>query len=169
MLSGIVPTSFWHFLGFADEEHNIRWWNVIFSCINNLRNACKCQCYSQNCWQDFFILWQKVGRIFWSIQLLFYCFLCVRIEIDQLLCKICKVINHSLSVSCKKIDHSCSALVIWSTTVYNFTLLELIYFLNKSLRWNNGDPRQAMSTTWQESVNVHSTTCFYGEQRNLFN
>ena len=62
----------------------------------------------------FFIWWRKVGRI-WRIQLLFCRCVCVRIEIDQLLCVICWVINHSLSVSCKKINHSHSALVIWST------------------------------------------------------
>ena len=60
------------------------------------------------------IRWRKGGRI-WRVQLLFHCFLCVRIETDQLLCVICWVINHSLSVSCKKINHSCSTLVIWST------------------------------------------------------
>ena len=36
----------------------------------------------------------------------------VRIKIDQLLCVICRVINYSLLVSCKKINHSHSALLI---------------------------------------------------------
>ena len=85
-----------------------------FSHVNSVRNACKRQRYSQNCWRDFFTGWREVWRI-WRIQLLFRRFLCVRIEIDQLLCVICWVINHSLSISCKKINHSRSALVIWST------------------------------------------------------
>ena len=67
----------------------------------------KRQRYIQNCWRDFFIWWRKVGRI-GRIQLLFRRFLCVRIEIDQLLCVICWVINQGLSGSCKKINHSIS-------------------------------------------------------------
>ena len=86
--------------------------------VKNVRNACKHQGYSQNCWWHFFMRWCKDRRI-WRIQLLFSCFLCVRIEIDQLLCLICWIINHSLSVSCKKINHSCSALVIWSSLQLN--------------------------------------------------
>ena len=39
-------------------------------------------------------------------------FLCVRIEIDQLLCVFCWVVNHTLSVSCKK-NHWRFTLVIW--------------------------------------------------------
>ena len=68
--------------------------------VNNVRNACKQQRYSQNYWRGFLIRWRTVGRI-WRVQLRFRRFLCVRIEIDQLLCVICWVINHSLSVSCK--------------------------------------------------------------------
>ena len=41
--------------------------------------------------------------------------LCVRIEIDQLQCVNCWVIIHCLSVSCKMINHSRCALVIWSS------------------------------------------------------
>ena len=81
--------------------------------------------------------WWKVERI-WRIQLLFRRFLCVKIEIDQLLCVICWVINHSLSTSCKFMNHSRSELLIWYTLQLthnsdlslNKSLLELIYFLS---------------------------------------
>ena len=82
--------------------------------VNNVKNACKRQRYSQNCWRDVFIRWRNVGRI-WRIRLLFRRFLCVRIEIDHLLCVIYWMINHSLSDSCKTINHSRYSLVIWST------------------------------------------------------
>ena len=113
-LSGAVLTSFWHFAGVSLRFHNVRRCNFVLSRVNNVRNICKRQRYSQNCWRDFFILWRKVGRI-WRIQLLLRRFLCVRTEADQHLCVICWVINHSFLVSFKKINHSRSALVIWST------------------------------------------------------
>ena len=60
------------------------------------------------------VQWRKVGRG-WRLQMCFRCLLCVRIEIDQLLCVNCWVIIHCLSVSCAKINHSRCALVIWSS------------------------------------------------------
>ena len=85
----------------------------IFS-VHNVRNACKDQRHSQNCWRDFFMRLRKVGRI-WRIQLLLRRSLCVRIEIDQILRLICWVINHSLLASWEYLNHSRSAHVIWST------------------------------------------------------
>ena len=60
------------------------------------------------------VQWRKVGKS-WRLQMCFRCLLCVRIEIDQLLCVNCCVIIHCLSVSCTKINHSRCALVIWSS------------------------------------------------------
>ena len=60
------------------------------------------------------VQWRKVGRNWW-LQMCFRRLLCVRIEIDQLQCVNCWVINHCLSVSCTKINHSRCALVIWSS------------------------------------------------------
>ena len=110
MLSGFVLTSFWHFADVSLRFHDIRRCNVIFLAYN-IRNACKRQHYSQNCWRDFFIWRREVGRI-WRIQLLFRRFLWN--EIDQPLYVIFWVINHSLLVSCK-INHSRSTLMNWST------------------------------------------------------
>ena len=60
------------------------------------------------------VQWRKVGRS-WRLRMYSSCLLCVRIEIDQLKCVNCWVIIHCLSVSCTKINHSCCALVIWSS------------------------------------------------------
>ena len=115
---------------------------LFFSHINNIRNACEQQHYSQNCWLDFFMRWWTVGRI-WQIQLLFLCFLCVRIKIDQFLCVFCWVINHTLSVSCKQTNHSRSwfdLLYNWppnSDLILNKSLLQLIYFLSLT-QFKNG-------------------------------
>ena len=84
-----------------------------FLCVINVRNTCKRLRYSQTFEGISSVQWRKVWRI-WRIQLLFHRFLCVRIEIDQLLCVNCWVIIHCLSVSCKQINHSRFALVIWS-------------------------------------------------------
>ena len=68
-------------------------------------------------------------------QLLFHRFLCVRIQIDQLLWVNCWVIIHCLEVSYKQINHLRFMLVIWSPLppnsellLYN-SLLELICFV----------------------------------------
>ena len=100
LLNSVISTSFGRFADVSLRFHNLRRCNVVFYRVNNVRNACKQQRYSKNCWRDCFMRWRKVGRI-WSIQLRFRRFLCVRIEIDQLLCVICWVINQSLSVNCK--------------------------------------------------------------------
>ena len=60
------------------------------------------------------VQWRKVGRS-WRLGMCVRRILCVRIEIDQLLCVNCWVIIHCLSVSCTKIYHSRCALVIWSS------------------------------------------------------
>ena len=60
------------------------------------------------------VQWWKVGRC-WRLQMYFRRLLCVRIEIDQLYCVNCWVIINCLSVSCTKINHSCCALMIWSS------------------------------------------------------
>ena len=60
------------------------------------------------------VQWRKVGRS-WRLRMCFCRLLCVRIEIDQLQCVNCWAIIHCLSVSCTKINHSCWALVIWSS------------------------------------------------------
>ena len=60
------------------------------------------------------VQWQKVGRS-WRLRMCFRRLLCVRIEIDQLHCMNCWVIIHCMEVSCTKINHSCCALVIWSS------------------------------------------------------
>ena len=60
------------------------------------------------------VQWRKVGRS-WRLRMCFRRLLCVRIEIDQLQCVNCWVIIHCLSVSCKMINHSRYALVIWSS------------------------------------------------------
>ena len=60
------------------------------------------------------VQWRKVGNSC-ILQMCFRCLLCVRIEIDQLLCVDCWVIIHCLSVSCAQINKSCNALVIWSS------------------------------------------------------
>ena len=60
------------------------------------------------------VLWRKFGRN-WRLRMCFRRLLCVRIEIDQLQGVNCWVIIHCLSVSCKKINHSRCALVIWSS------------------------------------------------------
>ena len=51
--------------------------------VINVRNACKCLCYSQTFGGISSLQWWKVWRIC-RIQLLFNSFLCVRIEINQL-------------------------------------------------------------------------------------
>ena len=84
-----------------------------FSRVNNVRNACKRQHTSQNCWRDFFIWWRKNGRI-WRIQLLFSSYsMCLNRNRSALVRDLLS--NHSLLVSCKKLNHSRSALVIWFT------------------------------------------------------
>ena len=60
------------------------------------------------------VQWRKVVRS-WRVQMYFRRLLCVRIEIDQLYCVNCCVIIHCLSVSCTRINHSCCALMIWSS------------------------------------------------------
>ena len=60
------------------------------------------------------VQWRKVDRG-WRLQMCFHWLLCVRIEIDQLLCVNCWVIIHCLSVSCTKINHSRCTLMIWSS------------------------------------------------------
>ena len=81
--------------------------------IINVRNTCKrlryCQTFGGISWAQ----WRNAGKIR-RIQLLFHRFFCVRIEIDQLYYVNCWVIIHCLSVSCKQINHSRFALVIWS-------------------------------------------------------
>ena len=60
------------------------------------------------------VQWWKVGRS-WRLRMCFRRLLCVRIEIDQLQCVNCWVINHCLSISCTNINPSRCALVIWSS------------------------------------------------------
>ena len=78
---------------------DVRQCNVVLRIIN-VRNTCKRLCYSQKYLRDSSVQWRKVGRI-WMIRLLFHCFLCVRIEIDQFRVWIVEKKNHSLSVICK--------------------------------------------------------------------
>ena len=59
------------------------------------------------------VQWRKIGRS-WRLRMCFRRLFCVRIEIDQHHCVNCWVIIHCLSVSCRKINHSRCALVIWS-------------------------------------------------------
>ena len=84
-----------------------------FLCVTNVRNTCKRLRYSQTFGAISSVQWRKVGRM-WGIRLLFHRLLCVRIEIDRLQCVNCWVIIHRLSISCKQINHSRFALVIWS-------------------------------------------------------
>ena len=86
---------------------------VTFLRVINVRNTYKRLRYSQTFGGISTVQWRKVGRIR-RIQLLFRRFLFVRIETDQLFCAIYWVISHFLSVSCKQINHSLFALVIWS-------------------------------------------------------
>ena len=105
--------------------------------IINIRKTCKRLHYSQTFGGISSVQWQKVGRI-WRIKLLFSRFLSVRIEIDQFWCVNCWVIIQCSSVSCKQINHSGFALMVWSPLqltskqwiITNNSLLELIYFLN---------------------------------------
>ena len=60
------------------------------------------------------VQWRKVVRS-WRVQMYFRRLLCVRIEIDQLYCVNCWLIIHCLSISCTRINHSCCALMIWSS------------------------------------------------------
>ena len=69
-LSGAVSTSSWHFADVNLRCHSVRQCNVVFSRVNNVRNACKHQRYRQHYWWGFFMRWHKVTRI-WRIQLLF--------------------------------------------------------------------------------------------------
>ena len=111
-----------------------------FLCVINVRNTCKRLRYSQTFGAISSVQWRKVGRIR-RIRLLFHRLLCVRIEIDQLQCVNCWVIIHCLSVSCKQINHSRFALVIWSPLqltsnselLLNNSLLQLIYFLSNEV------------------------------------
>ena len=60
------------------------------------------------------VQWRKVVRN-WRVQMYFRRLLYVKIEIDQLYCVNCWEIIHCLSVSCTRINHSCCALMIWSS------------------------------------------------------
>ena len=76
----------------------------------------------------------------------FFVVFCARIEIDRLLCVICWVINHSLSVSCKQINHLRSTLVIW---IYFTTDLQSVkLLLNKSHRWIYADNLWPRAVLW---------------------
>ena len=88
-----------------------------FLCVINIRNTCKRLRYSQTFGGISSMQWLKVGRI-WRIQLLFFIVSCV-------------------SVSCKQINHSRFAFVVWSPLHWppnselflKNSLLEMIYFL----------------------------------------
>ena len=82
-----------------------------FLLVLNVRNTCK-RLHSK-LWRDFVSAMAESWKNL-KDKLLFHRFLCVRIEIDQLKCVNCWVIIHCLSVSCKQINHSRFALVIWS-------------------------------------------------------
>ena len=93
--------------------------------LKDIKNACKHLRNSLTFCGISSLHWRKVGRS-WRLQICFHHLLWVRIEIDQLKCVSCCVIIHCLSVSCKKINHSHCALVIWSsylqTVIYYTTI-----------------------------------------------
>ena len=113
---------------------DVRRCNIVFARYKCIRHTCKHLCYFQTFGGISSVQWQKVGRI-WGLQLLFHRFLCVRIQIDQLLWVNCWVIIHCLEVSNKQINHLRFMLVIWSPLPPNSellldnSLLELICFV----------------------------------------
>ena len=85
-----------------------------FLCLKDVTITCKRKWRSLSIGGSSSLQWRKVGRS-WRLRMCFRRLLSVRIEIDQLQCVNCWVIIHCLSVSCTKINHSCCALVIWSS------------------------------------------------------
>ena len=84
----------------------LRWKDVTYTCKYMRHNPTIGRISS--------LQWRKVGRS-WRLQMYFRRLLCVKIEIYQLYCVNCWVIIHCLSVSCTNINHSCCALMIWSS------------------------------------------------------
>ena len=82
--------------------------------LKDVTNTCKRMRRSLSIGGSSSVQWRKVGRS-WRFQMCFRRLFCVRIEIDQPQCVNCWVIIHCLSVSCKMINHSRCALVIWSS------------------------------------------------------
>ena len=73
-------------------------------------SSSRCQGVVCGLWSWYFLI-----ILTYYFQMYFRRLLCVKIEIDQLYCVNCWVIIHCFSVSWTKINHSCCALMSWSS------------------------------------------------------
>ena len=102
-----------HLLLQNDVSHGVRRCNVVLR-WKDVTYTCKYMRHNPTIGGISAVQWWKVGRSR-RLQMYFRHLLCIKIKIDQLYCVNCWIMIYCLSVNCTKINHSCYALMIWSS------------------------------------------------------